>query len=63
MAGVFNCGLQENAILVLTLLYLQKNPNSSFSSYVFDSFYKLYEANIHLVDELNAIKESKNNEY
>ena len=23
---------------------------------------KLYEANIHLVDELNAIKESKNNE-
>jgi len=25
--------------------YLQTNPNSSFSSYVFDSFYKLYEAN------------------
>lgn len=23
---------------------------------------KMYEANIHLVDELNAIKESKNNE-
>ena len=23
---------------------------------------KLYEANIHLVDEINAIKESKNNE-
>ena len=24
--------------------YLQNNPNSSFSSYVFDAFYKLYEA-------------------
>ena len=24
--------------------YLQTNPNSSFSSYVFDAFYKLYEA-------------------